>query len=200
MMATITPLGERGRNNLWWRTAAAFTVGCAAGGWALGLAAGSLGRLAAGVLTAGGTLAGGPAAAVAAAVLVAAGAVELGGWGLPTLRRQVDESWLPRYRGWVYGGGFGLQLGVGLATTVTTVAVYAVVALLATVGATGALATAQAAGATFGLARAVPVLAGARMGDPDRLRRRLGRVAATATVSRLAAGASLCLLGVVVGA
>lgn len=195
MMASITPLGERGRSNRWWRTASALTAGAVAGGWALGLASGALGRVAAAVATPGGTLEDGPAAVLTAGVLVAAGAVELGGWRPPTMRRQVDEDWLPRYRGWVYGGGFGVQLGVGLATTVTTAAVYALVALAALSGATGDVAVAQAAGGVFGLARALPVLAGARMRDPERLRRRLRRVAGAATASRVAAGSSLCLLG-----
>ncbi len=127
--------------------------------------------------------------------MLATGVVELAGWRLPTLRRQVSEDWLGRYRGWVYGGGFGVQLGVGVATTVTTAALYAGVALLVMLGATGDLATAQAAGAAFGVARALPVLAGARVHDPERLRRRVQRVAAAATRSRVAAGSSLCLLG-----
>ena len=196
MMATITPLGERGRNNRWWRTVSALTAGSVAGGWALGLASGTVGRAVAAVAFSGGTLADGPTAVLAAGALVAGGAVELAGWRLPTVRRQVDEDWLPRYRGWVYGAGFGVQLGVGLATTVTTAAVYGLVALAALAGATGAMAVAQALGAVFGLARALPVLAGARMHDPDRLRRRLRRVAGAATASRIAAGSSLCLLGV----
>jgi len=45
------------------------------------------------------------------------------GW---PVHRQVDDGWLPRYRGWVYGAGFGLQLGLGVVTIVTTAAVPAV--------------------------------------------------------------------------
>ena len=198
MMATITPLGERGRNNRWWRTAAALAAGCVAGGWALGLGAGGLGRAGAALLAPGGTLDDRTAAVAIAAVLVAAGAVEVTGRRLPTVRRQVDEGWVARYRGWVYGAGFGVQLGVGVATTVTTAALYAAVVLVALVGATGDLAAAQTAGAALGLARALPVLAGASMDDPDRLRRRLRRVAAAATTSRVAAGSALCVLGAVV--
>ena len=47
---------------------------------------------------------------------------------LPGPRRQVDERWLHRYRGWVYGAGFGVQLGLGVATVVTTSAVYVMLA------------------------------------------------------------------------
>lgn len=197
MLASITPLGERGRNNRWWRTAAALAAGCVAGGWALGAAAGLLGRGVASLVASGDTLAAAPGAVGAAVVLLGAGGAELAGWRPPTVHRQVDEDWLPRYRGWIYGGGYGVQLGVGLATTVTTAAVYAAVAVLALVGATGDLRTAQVAGGAFGLARALPVLAGARLSDPERLRRRIRRVAAASTASRLAAGASLCVLAAV---
>ena len=51
------------------------------------------------------------------AALLAAG-VDTGAFGdwLPLVRRQVDDAWLARYRSWVYGGGFGWQIGVGVAT------------------------------------------------------------------------------------
>ena len=32
----------------------------------------------------------------------------------------VHEQWLTRYRGWVYGVGFGAQLGFGLVTIITS--------------------------------------------------------------------------------
>jgi hypothetical protein len=35
------------------------------------------------------------------------------GSGCPSWQRQVDERWLTTYRGWVYGAGFGFQLGAG---------------------------------------------------------------------------------------
>lgn len=190
MMASITPLGERARGNRWWRTAAALAAGCLLGGWVLGAAAGAAGW-AMSMVTAPAP----GAAAVAAAVAVAAGLLELVAWQVPTRRRQVDEAWLARYRGWVYGLGFGLQLGTGLATTVTTVAVYAAACLAFLLGHTGEVAAAQAVGAVFGLARAVPVLGGARLHDPQQLRRRVARMTAAATTSRVATGSSLLLLG-----
>lgn len=193
MMATINPLGERARGNRWWRTAAAFTAGCVLGGWALGAVAGTAGSLAA-MMT--GAPAGGPAVAIAAVIALVAGVVELAGWSVPTARRQVDDAWLARYRGWVYGAGFGAQLGVGLATTVTTAGVYATTGLLVVLGGAGSLVAAQVVGAAFGLARACPVLAGGALRDPASLRRRAARVAAGATTSRLAAGVSLCVLAV----
>jgi hypothetical protein len=44
----------------------------------------------------------------------------------PGPRRQVDERWLDRYRGWVYGLGYGAQLGVGVTTVIVSSAVYVV--------------------------------------------------------------------------
>ena len=193
MMASINPLGERARGNRWRRTASAFTAGAVVGGWALGAAAGAVGLGVAGAT--------GPAdraaALLAAALVLVAGVVELAGWPVPTRRRQVDEAWLDRYRGWVYGGGFGVQLGAGLVTTVTTAAVYALAGVAVVLGAAGRPGWAQAVGAVFGLARAGPVLASARLGDPGRLRRRVARLERAATASRLATGTSLCALAAV---
>ena len=43
---------------------------------------------------------------------------------VPGPRRQVNERWLDEYRGWVYGLGFGAQLGLGVTTIVTSAATY----------------------------------------------------------------------------
>ena len=190
MMASINPLGERARGNRWWRTATAFTAGCLLGGWALGAVAGAAGRLVA-LATADPT---GAAVTVAGGLALTAGLAELAAWPVPTVHRQVDEAWLARYRGWVYGAGFGLQLGSGLATTVTTGAVYAMVGVAGLLGATGRPSWAQVVGAVFGLVRSGPVLAGGTLSDPDRVRRRGARAASAATASRLATGSSLCVL------
>ena len=45
-------------------------------------------------------------------------AVDLSNRTVPGPRRQVDERWLDRYRGWVYGVGYGSQLGLGIVTVV----------------------------------------------------------------------------------
>src|SRR5690242_11921650 len=108
MLTSITPLGERGRGARWGVTFAFMLLGGAAGGALMGLLAGALGSL----------LLGEPGSAelIAIGVLLAvAAAFDLGiaGLRLPTLRRQVDERWLSAYRGWVYGLGFGFQLGTG---------------------------------------------------------------------------------------
>src|SRR2546423_1389742 len=119
MLGSITPLGERGRRQVWAITAGSFAVGAIGGGMAVGAAAGLLGRAA--------RLAPGAWSIWALAALVGAGAfVDWPGLpgGLPTTRRQVNEAWLGRYRGWVYGLGFGFQLGAGLVTVVSASAVY----------------------------------------------------------------------------
>src|SRR5437764_3877635 len=76
----------------------------------------------------------------------------------PGWRRQVNEDWLGRYRGWFYGAGFGFQLGLGIATIVTTFTLYA---YLLIAGLSGSLAGGPAVGAAFGFGRAIPLLLGA---------------------------------------
>src|SRR6266498_4048122 len=118
----MTPLGERGRGSHWAITVAWYVAGSVAGGAGLGYGLGTVGsfvqcRLGLSARTAVGVL----------ALVVALGVVlDLGAFGvrLPTVRRQVNEEWLHRYRGWVYGLGFGVQLGVGFSTVVAISAVY----------------------------------------------------------------------------
>lgn len=120
MLASITPLGERGRRSNWWVTVTAFLIGATAAAAGAGAALGALGSA---VL---------PARPEVAVLLGAIGvAVVLDGlpFAVPGPRRQVDERWLDRYRGWVYGAGYGAQLGVGVTTIVSSAATY--VALVA---------------------------------------------------------------------
>jgi hypothetical protein len=191
MLASINPFGERARNTTWRRTVVWYVAGSTAGGAAAGAAAGLVG------VGLHALLAPSPAAvAIAAAAVCAVGVLlDLGAGGvtLPTPRRQVDENWLARYRGWVYGGGFGFQLGVGVMTIVTTATVY--VALLLAVLA-GSLPGGVAVGATFGFVRALPILAVARAHDPGRLRAVLRRAHALAGPARTAAVATLVLVAV----
>src|SRR5260370_152347 len=114
MLASIHPLGERARGNRWIVTVAWFVAGSAAGGAAVG------GLIGAALSRAGARLDPLPIAVLC----IITSAVEASGRAVPSRRRQVNEDWLVRYRGWVYGSGFGFQLGTGLATTVTTPAVY----------------------------------------------------------------------------
>ena len=175
MLASISPLGERARGNRWGLTAGAYAAGSVAAATLLGAVLGAVG----GVLVGGD----GWRVAAAGAALLAAGLVDLWAPGrLPTPRRQVDEDWLTRYRGWVYGVGFGAQLGVGVLTVVTTAAVYAwlVATLLSGSAAAGAI-----AGAAFGAARAVPLAAVRRADTPAALRGRIARLTSWVAPARV---------------
>ena len=116
------------------------------------------------------------AAALAAAALDVAGR-------LPKIHRQVDETWLTRYRDWVYGAGFGLQLGIGALTIASSASLYLtwVVELVL-----AAVAPAAVVGAIFGLARALPLVGTARVVDADTLRAAHRRWQARLPVARWA--------------
>jgi hypothetical protein len=155
MLSQITPIAEVGRGNRFGRTAAWFVIGAVLGGATLGaiMAVGAALARAAGV------------SAVAALVVIAAGALVTAALDAralraapPFLRRQVNEDWLANYRPWVYGGGFGWQIGVGVATYIMTAAVF----LLIGVGVLGASPWfAVAIAVIFGLVRGLAVLLGA---------------------------------------
>ena len=99
---------------------------------------------------------------LAAGLAVLAAAVDSGVLGIapPFFKRQVNEYWLGRYRAWVYGSGFGWQIGAGVTTYIMTAAVFLTVAL-------GALTTGPGAaliiGVAFGLTRGLAVLLTARL-------------------------------------
>jgi sulfite exporter TauE/SafE len=158
MLASIHPLGERARKRRWGVTVSAYVLGSSVAAALLGGALGGVGRV----------LSLSPAAtAVAAAVLCAVGLafdLHAGGLELPTIHRQVDKDWLDRYRGWVVGVGFGVQLGLGVVTIVNTAAVYVAFGLALL---TGSVAGGVVVGATFGLARALVILGVARVRRPD---------------------------------
>ena len=99
--------------------------------------------------------------------LAAAGAdARLFGLAVPYHRRQVNEYWLDDYRPWVYGGGFGWQIGVGFATYIMTSAIVLLVALAAL---TGEPLVALGLGTLFGFVRGLGVLPGARLTTPAKL-------------------------------
>src|SRR4051794_16069436 len=189
MLASITPLGERGRGASWRRTVTAYVVASTVGGAAIGVVLGALGM----VLHVQDTL----WTLVAAGLLaLVAAALDLAG-RLPTVRRQVDETWMTRYRDWVYGAGFGVQLGVGAVTIVSSASLYLtwVVELLTADPVAGAV-----IGAGFGLSRALPLVGTRRIATPDALRsaqRRWQRrlPAARRGTIALQAAAGLVLLG-----
>lgn len=199
MLSSITPFGERARGHRYGVTAAWFVLGAAAGGATLG----GLGAAGAAVVSAAG-LVGHPGvlAGVAAGLAAVAAGVDAGLFGevLPLLRRQVDDGWLARYRPWVYGVGFGWQIGTGLATYLMTAGVL-LIGFLAV--ASGSPAAAVVIGTGFGLARGLTVLLTARAGDPARLRDLHRRLDAAGPAVRWAvvgvqAGAALAL-GLVAG-
>lgn len=169
----------------WGRTVAAYVAGSVLGGTAIG---GLLGGLGAAVPRPGATA----TAALVAAVCLLAAALDLVRRGVPSLRRQVDEDWLTRYRGWVYGAGFGFQLGLGVVTIVTTATVYATLALAVL---TQSVAGGAAVGATFGMVRALPVLAAARVTTPARLAALHRRLAAWSSYAHRATVGVPCLVG-----
>ena len=147
MLASITPLGERARSSRWTVTVTAYLIGSVLGGAVLGLLAAAAGWLLPASWRASPAGPGGAAALLLAGLLLDR---RVGGLRLPTWHRQVDERWLARYRGWVYGFGFGLQLGAGVVTVVTSATVYATVVLCAL---SGSLPVGLVLGALFGLAR-----------------------------------------------
>src|SRR3954447_6224670 len=176
MLSSITPFGERGRHNRFAVTASFFVAGAIAGGVALGALAGLLGVV---------VVPDRPAWILAVvAVLALAGAVldaRVGGLRLPTITRQVDERWLHKYRGWVYGFGFGAQLGFGLATIVSSAAVY--VMIVAAVG-TRSVGAGVMIGAVFGAVRGLSILLARRVRTAPDLRSFHRWLAANATRSQ----------------
>lgn len=160
MLASITPLGERSRRSSWTVTTAMHTFGSLVGGAAVGALAGLLGWLAVEGVSIRARV------AMLAAALTAGLLLELSRGGLPGPRRQVDERWLDRYRGWVYGLGYGAQLGTGLVTVIVSSAVY-VVPLAAFLTARP-LAGALIGGVAGGL-RGVTVFAASGVTTPARL-------------------------------
>lgn len=164
MLSTVTPFSEQARGSSFRATATWFVLGATVGGATLGLA---MALLALGVgslhltpLTSG-------LLALAAALVAVISDSGVARVVLPYHRRQVNERWLDQYRPWVYGSGFGWQIGCGVATYITTAAVYLMVVLgILAASPSGALTV----GAAFGLFRGLAVLLTARLKTPIDLR------------------------------
>ncbi len=166
MLGTMTPLGERTRNSRWGTTAAAFALGSLLAGAGFGVILGALGgalhivlagqldRLAPTLLL----------VAVATGLLFDTGILHR---SLPSTRRQVNDLWVNAYRGWAYGLGFGLQLGLGVVTIVKSSSVYAafIAATLTASPFRGAI-----IGGLFGLLRGGSILYVWRVQRPHKLR------------------------------
>jgi hypothetical protein len=178
MLSTITPLGEAGRGNRFRTTAIWFILGATLGGATLGVGAAVLAAIV-GVLGVTTTT----ALALAAVLAVVSAVADAGLFGIriPYHRRQVNELWLDDYRSWVYGSGFGFQIGLGFATYIMSSALVLLVALAAL---TGNPLTAIAVGILFGFARGLGVLPGARLTTPAKLAGFHQRFDARAAASR----------------
>lgn len=184
MLASISPLGERARGNRWPLTATAYAAGSVLGAALIGAALGGAGS----VLPVTGSV-----RWAVAGVAVLAGAWDLlVGRPVPGVRRQVDENWLRRYRGWIYGLGFGFQLGAGFATVVATATVYA---WMAAAVLTRSAIPGAALGAVFGFTRAAMLVTVRSVEEPDRLRARLRRLTAWAAPVRVGAGVASVAIG-----
>ena len=163
MLSSITPMTEAGRGNRFGVTAAWFLVGGIVGGLTLGAVAAGAAALV--------SLAD-PSDAVrygvAAVAAVATSAIDLGvaGIELPIFKRQVNDAWLRRYRSWVYGAGFGWQIGTGVATYIMTAGVFLTIALAVL---TASPVAALAIGATFGVVRGSAVYLGRSATTPAAL-------------------------------
>ncbi len=154
MLATVTPLAERARGHRYRSTATWFVAGGTVGGATLGLV---MAALALGVRAAAPSAVILAAIACTAALVAAASDARLGGFHLPFHSRQVNERWLDQFRPWVYGAGFGWQIGAGLVTYIKTAALYLMIVLAAL---TASPVTALAIGVLFGLVRGLAVLLG----------------------------------------
>jgi hypothetical protein len=182
MLASINPLGERMRNRRWGASFAWYVAGSVLGGLTMGVLFGLLGV---------GLFAWfDPSQTVVGALVLGFGLVGVAfethmfGLRLPTIIRQVDENWLGRYRAWVYAGGFGYQLGLGVVTVVTSATVY-LTWILCTLS--GTLWGGIVIGVAFGFVRALPMLMVARVDSPGMLRERLRAFnAASPLASRVA--------------
>jgi len=163
MLSTITPITEQGRGRRYAATVPWYLLGAIAGGATLGGVA-ALAAIPIGAAQL-------PATTVLG-IIGLFGVVsifsDLGvkGFRLPRHRRQVDRLWLDHYRSWVYGTGFGWQIGVGLATYIVTTAVYLTV-LIAIL--TGSPIQALTIGLVFGGVRGLAIFLGVRATTLERL-------------------------------
>jgi len=191
MLASITPLGQRGRGASWTRTVASYLVASAAGGAIMGAALGGVGSVLPGI--------GSHAAVLVVATLALLAAVSDLRGRPPSWHRQVDEAWLTRYRDWVCGLGFGFQLGVGAVTIVTSASLYLTWLLEVLVASP---VKGMAVGLVFGVMRALPLLSTRHIVDAAALRSSHRRWQQALTVVRPAtvaveAGTAIALVAAV---
>lgn len=185
LQAQIHPLGERSRGNSWGVTISSFTIASIIAGGAvtsLLAAAGSVLGLA---MTS--------ALAITATLGIVAGGLDLSGLQPPTPRRQVNENWIGRYRGWVYGAAFGAQLGVGFSVFVMSWGYYA---MLGAAFVSGSWVSGALIGAVFGLGRGILLLLAGFVNQPQQLARFHRRLMEARGPAFLAAGTAMVSAGI----
>lgn len=160
MLSSIHPLGERGRHNNWVITVGAFAIASTAVGAMVGAGLGFFGSATLTGVSGQWLLVG------TALIAVVAAGLDLARVDPPGPERQVNETWIGHYRGWVYGGSFGAELGLGLATFVVTWGVYATLAaeFLSASASSGAF-----IGGVFGLGRSLALISAVWVDRPSRL-------------------------------
>ncbi|HEY3673205.1 MAG TPA: hypothetical protein VGN51_19875 [Acidimicrobiia bacterium] len=156
MLSQLTPVGEASRGYRYRTTAAWFVLGAVVGGATIGAVMAGLAAVVSAIGATSTALLG-----VAAGLAVLGATVDTGVLGFmpPFFKRQVNEYWLSKYRAWVYGSGFGWQIGAGVTTYIMTAAVLVTVAFGAL---TAGPVAAMVLGVFFGLARGLAVLLTAR--------------------------------------
>lgn len=168
MLSSIHPLGERARHNRWLVTVGAFTAASTITGALVGA---SLGLAGAGLASG---LSDGSRLVLIGALTLLAGLFDWFRLAPPGPTRQVNEHWIGYYRGWVYGGAFGAQLGLGLGTYVVTWGVYAV---LLSEFLLGSWTLGAAVGAVFGFGRSIAPITAGWIDRPSRLSAYIARMA-----------------------
>jgi hypothetical protein len=163
MLASITPLSEVGRGHRFRATASWYVAGSIVGGVSLGLCVAAV-TVAVDAISPTSRAVG--LVALAASAVAVVSDTRMFGFQLPVHHRQVNERWLDRFRPWVYGAGFGWQIGSGLATYIMTSAVYLMIVLSAL---SGQPLLGVVAGALFGLVRGLSVCLGRHITSTEAL-------------------------------
>lgn len=193
MLSSISPLGERSRGTSFTRTAVAYVMGSVLSAVVVGALLGGLGSLVPDEVRA--SL---PVLGVLAVLLLVGLVLDVrsGGHGVPSWRRQVEREWIGRYRDWVTGLGFGLQLGLGFVTIITSTTTYAVFAMEVLTGRWWAGAV---IGAVFGVVRALPLVLVRKVDTPQRLHEVFALLETWAAPADTLARSSLIVSAVVAG-
>jgi hypothetical protein len=193
MLSTITPITEQARGRRYWATVPWYVLGAVAGGATLGLLAAVLALPVRALdLSTSAALA---IVAVLAIVSILSD-LRVGRFQLPRHGRQVDRLWLDHYRSWVYGTGFGWQIGVGLATYIVTSAVYLAVAIAAL---SGSPAEAFVIGLVFGTLRGLAIFLGVGATTLEALRslhRRIHRLEPASRVAMFTVQAAVAVIAI----